>query len=314
MVADRNHDSRAASEPRARLRAIALLPSAATLSNAASGVLAILCGLLSIATADADLQFALKHPILSNFFSSYIVVGCYLIGLAMVFDVLDGRLARMTRRTSEFGAQLDSLADMISFGVAPGVLALTLLLQLRVGSLEWRLDLLCVLVFVCCAAIRLARFNVESVASENASKSFSGLPTPAAAGAVVTFLLLYWDLAHHEETQYAGELAIAFRFAIGPLIFAIGLLMVARVEFVHVVNALVSREHPPRALAWLLAIAAIGWIKPQLMLAVLAFGYVVGGLVVHWRRQRPGRDDADQATAARPNGAVHEPAGSTRND
>ena len=148
-----------------REKVFAVLPTMLTLGNAACGFGAI--------------TFAAKwsggDPALSLFIAS-----C-LIFLSMVFDALDGSAARLTKQTSEFGAQLDSLCDAISFGAAPAFLMLQFsqsrdLLHLR---LLWWIAAL----YVACAVLRLARFNVETD-EDDAHDSFSGLPSPAAAGTV----------------------------------------------------------------------------------------------------------------------------------
>src|SRR4029077_9188432 len=115
---------------------------------------------------------------------------------AMILDMLDGRAARMLGADSRFGAQLDSLADLVSFGVAPGIIMYMWTLQ-RMGNAGW----IAALIFCACAAIRLARFNVESVRDEGsppANPYFTGLPTPAEAG----LLLLPMRLSF----QRGGEL------------------------------------------------------------------------------------------------------------
>ncbi len=107
---------------------------------------------------------------------------------AMVFDMLDGRAARFLGADTPFGAQLDSLADLVSFGVAPGVLIYMWCLE-RMGNAGW----IAALIFCVCSAIRLARFNVQSVRDEGATSHnpyFTGLPTPAAAGLVLLPMLL----------------------------------------------------------------------------------------------------------------------------
>ncbi|MEI9990366.1 MAG: CDP-diacylglycerol--serine O-phosphatidyltransferase [Rhizomicrobium sp.] len=107
---------------------------------------------------------------------------------AMVFDMLDGRAARFLGADTRFGAQLDSLADLVSFGVAPGVLIYMWSLE-RMGNAGW----IAALIFCVCSAIRLARFNVQSVRDEGATSHnpyFTGLPTPAAAGLVMLPMLL----------------------------------------------------------------------------------------------------------------------------
>ena len=106
----------------------------------------------------------------------------------MILDMLDGRAARMLGADSRFGAQLDSLADLVSFGVAPGIIMYMWSLK-TMGNAGW----IAALIFCACGAIRLARFNVESVRDEGATKGnpyFTGLPTPAAACMMLLPLLI----------------------------------------------------------------------------------------------------------------------------
>ena len=113
------------------------------------------------------------------------------IVFAMVFDMLDGRAARFLGADTRFGAQLDSLADLVSFGVAPGVLVYMWSLA-RMGNAGW----IAALIFCVCSAIRLARFNVQSVRDEGATSHnpyFTGLPTPAAAGLLMLPMLLSFE-------------------------------------------------------------------------------------------------------------------------
>lgn len=110
---------------------------------------------------------------------------------AMLFDMLDGRAARWLGADSRFGVQLDSLADLVSFGVAPAVLIYTWSLS-EMGAVGW----VAALIFCVCSAIRLARFNVETARDEGATQSypyFVGLPTPAAAGIMLLPLLLSFE-------------------------------------------------------------------------------------------------------------------------
>ena len=110
---------------------------------------------------------------------------------AMVFDMLDGRAARWLGADSRFGVQLDSLADLVSFGLAPAVVIYTWSLA-QMGAAGW----IAALIFCACSAIRLARFNVETARDEGATQSypyFVGLPTPAAAGIMLLPLLLSFE-------------------------------------------------------------------------------------------------------------------------
>jgi len=151
---------------------------------------------------------------------------------AMIFDMLDGRAARLFGADSRFGAQLDSLADLVSFGVAPGVIMYTWSLS-RMGTAGW----VAALIFCACSAIRLARFNVQSVRDEGASKSnpyFTGLPTPAAACMMLLPMLIsfQWDGALVREPWVAGTM-IAITSA----------LMVSRLPTPSVKHMRLSREH-----------------------------------------------------------------------
>lgn len=278
--------------PRRRLIGISLLPAAATLGNLICGFLAIFCCLLSVRAEYADffaVQPRVFHPRLEQLFPTHIAAGAYLIVLAMVFDALDGRLARMTRRTSEFGAQLDSLSDIVSFGVAPVVLFITLLLRPAAGGdvnvpdvsrLQFRLGMLATVVYLSGAAIRLARYNAENIRTEAAQKAFCGLPSPGAAAAVVALLALHEHLRYTGFTLWGVNWPCVSRWVIAATAFSVGLLMVSRIDYVHVFNVYVRRKHPPTHLVWLVVIVGLGWYSFELLLVVLALAYVISGLVL----------------------------------
>jgi CDP-diacylglycerol--serine O-phosphatidyltransferase len=282
-------------EPKRPLISVALLPSAATLGNLICGVMAIVCCLLAMRAAyfDGGPQTSNQH--LLAWFPTYIAVGAYLIVLAMIFDALDGRLARIARHTTEFGAQLDSIADVVSFGAAPALLALALVLPLAVPNtgeptvhrLEWRIALIGALVYVSCAAIRLARYNAENIEEEAAQRQFRGLPTPGAAAGLVALLVLHEDLVFEELSWFGIDWATGVRWSIGPAAFLLGILMVSRLDYVHVFNEYVRREHPPIHLVWLVLLVAIGFWSPQILIAVLATAYVLSGIVLRLTRRRP---------------------------
>jgi CDP-diacylglycerol--serine O-phosphatidyltransferase len=276
-------------EPKRPLLSVSLLPSAATLGNLICGILAILCCLLAMRSAYFDVGAKVTNPHVLAWFPTYIAIGAYLVVLAMVFDALDGRLARIARHTTEFGAQLDSIADVVSFGAAPALLFLTLLLPMAVPhegdpivhKLEWRIALISSLVYVSCAAIRLARFNAENIEGESAQKRFRGLPVPGAAAGLVALLVLHEDLVFEEAFWFGINWAAGVRWLIGPVVFLLGILMVSRLNYVHVFNEYVRREHPPIHLVWLVLLVGIGIFSPQIMLAVVATCYVLSG-VVQW--------------------------------
>lgn len=291
---------------RAPLRAIALLPAAATLGNFLCGVFALVCCLLSIrANYLHGAAETVSNPRWAELIPTYLSAGGYLIMLAMICDALDGRLARLTRRTGEFGAQFDSIADVVSFGVAPVALYLTLLLRLAVPStgaalvspLEWRIGLLCALVYASCSAIRLARYNAENVQGEAAQKRFTGMPVPGAAAAFVSLLILHEDLAHGGIALGGWNWPVWLRWGLAPLTFLLGMLMVSRIEHIHIFNQYVRREQPLTHLVWLVIIIALGWWWPAVLLVTLSMLYVVSGVALNVMRrgQRPSAAAASES-------------------
>ena len=183
---------------------------------------------------------------------TYLAIAAYLLVAAMFFDGLDGRLARLTRKTSEFGGQLDSLSDIVSFGIAPAVLVLCVahpedVRALAVGPrIYWRVEWVMAATYACCAALRLARFNVENTADESAHMGFRGLPSPGAAAALVGMVILHEDLLKDLKPAW-GFWFVAM--ALPPFAMILGLFMVSRFRYVHLVNALL-RGPPARFDRW----------------------------------------------------------------
>ena len=179
------------------------------------------------------------------------VAGWFIIG-AMLFDGLDGRLARWTRSASDFGGELDSLCDAISFGVAPGFLLLKLSEPdaFPVEAL-WAIAVF----YVMCVALRLARFNTQNSPDEEAHQRFSGLPSPAAAGVIAGVALVRHQL--RTPSSFLGQV-IAFLevnpgqvervvAVVMPVVAVVlGILMVSRLPYPHAGSALFSRRVPWR--------------------------------------------------------------------
>ena len=167
-------------------------PSLITLLNG-------ICGFAAIVFASKGVE----HMSVRQINLSYFAWSGYMIFFAMIADMLDGRVARISKTTSSFGGQLDSLCDAISFGVAPAFLMLKVLdhkLDETVGpeftfeGFVYRFVWLAAAAYMACATIRLARFNVENEEDETAHMSFVGLPTPAAAGVLASLIVFYQDL------------------------------------------------------------------------------------------------------------------------
>ena len=249
---------------RHRVNYITLLPSLVTILNGVFGFAAI------VLASKANQPGA-------DTMSCY-AVGGYMVLLAMVADMLDGRLARMSQSTSSFGGQLDSLCDLISFGVAPAFLMLRLLeseFQLREvfwGNMFHRFIWLAALGYLSCAAIRLARFNVENDENEMAHMSFAGLPSPAAAGLIVSLVIF------HQE-QYPNLSLIVYALPLVAL--GAGILMVSRVPYPHIVNVYLRGKKPFGYLIRVLLF--LGLVVWNIQIAmVLIFGYFAIGSFARW--------------------------------
>lgn len=268
------------------LQATAVLPSMATVCNG-------LCGFAAVHFATKLGLGEIDHPdAMPN-----LMKACGLVFLAMVFDLLDGRLARMTRRTSDFGAQLDSLCDMISFGLVPAVLALHAIIAIFrepalgpqnviIERLVWSF----MAVYVACAALRLARFNVENLPDESAHMSFRGLPSPGAAAAIASLVLLYAWLKHEGVPLVQWQWIALAAFVSFMTLFS-GLLMVSRFRYPHLVNQFIRGKRPFAYLVKLVFLLGAALVAAVLMLeptmAVLTIAYVFSGpFVALWRLWR----------------------------
>jgi len=240
-------------------RGVYLLPSMLTVSN-------LLCGYASIVySTRGDFDTA-----------------AVLIGVAMVVDTLDGFIARLTNSQSAFGAELDSLADVVSFGVAPAILAFTWGLW-PLGRFGWAAGFL----YVTAAAMRLARFNIQGMAATD-KRYFAGLPSPAAASVTAATVFLYpWGI---QDPRIAG-LAL-------PMLLVPGFLMVSTIRFRSVkAMALAWRRSPVLLLIGAVVIAAIA-SHPRIALVVMSYSYVLAALImfVYGRVRRRPAPPADRAT------------------
>jgi CDP-diacylglycerol--serine O-phosphatidyltransferase len=209
---------------RRKLKTIQVLPTLITAGNLVCGVLAI-SYLLDAAALPTDESEALM------------VRASWLLFMGMFLDTLDGRIARMTGTTSDFGAQLDSLADVVTFGVAPAVLGKHLLTG-TFPLISTQLIFCFCLVYVLGAALRLARYNVESERMSRSSdvphvtRVFRGLPSPAAAGVLASLVLLRHELFN----LGASEWAVVLEWVVLAVVPLLGLLMISRMPYAHLVN------------------------------------------------------------------------------
>ena len=239
--------------PRRRRRGIYLLPSIFTVGN-------LLCGYYAIWTT-----FKGTMPDFDN--------AAKAIGLAIVFDILDGRIARATHTSSELGKQFDSLADVISFGIAPALLAFAwgvrgLLLTSEPQGLQvYRLGWLVGFTFLLCCAWRLARFNIQGMAPER-SRYFVGLPTPAAAGMIAAMV---HAVKYPLDTWWISLLWLG-------LVFTLAVLMASSVRYMGFKEIQWQKRHSSLAFILIgLLIAAVVLYSEEVLLAIAAL-YVLSGV------------------------------------
>jgi len=249
--------------PRRFRRGVYLLPSMFTMGN-------MFCGYACVVYSMRG-DFAMAAP---------------LIGVAIVLDMLDGRVARMTGATSEFGLEFDSLADVISFGIAPAVLAFSWGLQ-PLGRIGWAASFL----FVAAAAVRLARFNIQTGTVDK--RFFVGLPSPAAAAVPAATVFAY---------PY-GFKSPVHSLAVLAMVIVPALLMVSTIRFrsFKTFDLGVRRSY---AVLILVALALVVLTaQPDIFLVVLAYTYLVSGLVAWgWSRirRRPVVQEQTTETVAAP--------------
>ena len=190
--------------------------------------------------------------------------GAIAILIAMVFDGLDGRIARMTNSCSDFGAEYDSLADMISFGLAPAILIFQWALM-DFGKLGW----LVAFIYTVAAALRLARFNTQVGVADK--RYFQGLPSPAAAALLAG---LIWVV---ESNQI--DLAITPIFALVLTVFA-GLMMVSNTRFSSFKELNLKDKVPFVTLLVVVLIFVVITIKPAMILFLIFLTYAISGPVI----------------------------------
>jgi CDP-diacylglycerol---serine O-phosphatidyltransferase len=183
--------------------------------------------------------------------------------IAIIFDALDGRIARMTRSTSDFGMEYDSLADVISFGMAPGLLIYLWMLK-PYGRIGW----LAVFLFIICGALRLARFNVH--VSEEKNNHFIGLPIPAAAGMIASYVIF----CNH----------IAFTSHINPMIvvlfvYILSFLMVSNLKYKSFKSFELRKKRPFSIIVFTILFLWVVVTIPEVMMFLMGCIYTLSGPV-----------------------------------
>lgn len=231
---------------------------------------------------------------LNIFFGFYAVIAsingqfvqaAYAIYIAAVFDLLDGKIARATNTTSRFGVEYDSLADLVSFGLAPGLMMYLWALK-PMGRIGW----LAAFLFMVCGALRLARFNTQ--VGTVSSKYFVGLPIPAAAGMTAATLLVWHRLGLAVEHQ---------RLLMLIMLYALAFLMVSSIKYSSFKKAELFRSMNFNVLVAAILVIIFIAAQPSITLFSIGLLYVASGpLMTVWRLKRPKTADSEPHEANKP--------------
>jgi CDP-diacylglycerol--serine O-phosphatidyltransferase len=229
----------------AKIRTVAVLPTLFTLGNLVCGFFAIVVAarVESPTSAEIPTATAIRASSPVKMIQAFdkaepvhnMMLSGWLIFLAMIFDALDGHVARLSGTSSDFGAELDSLCDVVTFGVAPAFLLVKMCPSFTYLHSEavWVIAAS----YCACAALRLARFNAE-LPDDDAHLHFSGLPSPAAAAAIAGFAIIFYTLRLEDNTtlRYAARIDTVLQTVLPFFAVLVALLMVSRIPYPHVVN------------------------------------------------------------------------------
>ncbi|MCC7083644.1 MAG: CDP-diacylglycerol--serine O-phosphatidyltransferase [Pirellulales bacterium] len=283
-----------------KIRTVAVLPTLFTLANLFCGFFAIVVasrvgseGLRQGYTAK-DIQIEQPADIYHAFDPAdpthNLMLSGWLIFLAMIFDALDGHVARLAKSTSDFGAQLDSLCDLVTFGVAPAFLMVKMCPDFThlLREPTW----IIAASFAGCAAIRLARFNVE-IENDDDHFSFVGLPSPAAAGSIAGFAILFYTLRREGNPlppDLIKQVDWYMQWVLPAFTLVLGALMVSRIPYPHVVNQLLrghrSMGHVVAVLFSLVVIMTIRGYSVPIICGLFVLGPPIRYAWQRWRNRQ----------------------------
>jgi CDP-diacylglycerol--serine O-phosphatidyltransferase len=258
---------------------IYFLPNLMTAGNLFCGFMAVVnCMHARLAESSLTGEYLGNSPGEHYRYAVWFILG------AAAFDTLDGRLARMGGRESLFGAEFDSLADVVSFGFAPALLMMFFILSPTQGIMWFRsVGWFVGFVFLLCAAMRLARFNVITNpllhrGKRESSRDFVGLPVPAAAATVAALVLFLLKLAEADKTLKSGALALPF------LMLLIAVLMVSPVRYPSGKHVDLQTKTRLRNFVLFLGVAGLVVFYKEIGMLCVCLAYIFFGLFRHWRR------------------------------
>jgi len=257
-------------------KSLYLIPAVFTAANAGAGFISVLASIRGF-------NVYYENPELAAYYFNYSGIA---IGFALLFDMLDGRVARMTKTTTEIGVQFDSLADVLTFGIAPTALmyAWAIAPTFPEGTPFHALGVFLLFMYMMCGVFRLARFNLQAmrprVIQEGTpkvdKKNFVGLPIPPAAGLLAAIV----HFAPAPLTVYGGSRAQLYSFSMMGLFALLGILMVSTIRYTSFKSVGMGK----RNFYVILLIAAIGmsiWLYSNYMLLILSGLYVSHGIIWH---------------------------------
>lgn len=275
-----------------------LIPSAFTAANIGMGFFSVMESLrgFQLLGGTPNLDAATAH------FDNAAIA----IGFALLFDMLDGRIARLTKTTTEIGIQLDSIADVVTFGIAPAVLAYvwgygaTLIEGTKLHRFAWFLSFM----YLICGAFRLARFNVQAsrprILAEGTpkvdKKSFVGLPIPVAGGLIAALV----HFAPSPLIYYGPEKAQLYSGLLMTLVGFLSVMMVSTWRFSSF-KTVGMRVRSMRIIILVLSVGMLIFLFSQYVLLAIVIGYILHGLLsrIFWRR---GEAKAEAKLEAKPVG------------
>lgn len=280
-------------ERRGLRKGVYLIPSAFTAANIGMGFYAIMAAVRAFQLVGNGTESDLLQA------AAYLDNAAKAIGWALLFDMLDGRIARMTKTTTEIGVQLDSMADIVTFGLAPAVLAYvwgygaTLQEGSSLHSLAWFLSFM----YLMCGGFRLARFNVQAsrprILAEGLvktdKKNFVGLPIPVAGGLIAAII----HFAPIPLVHYGPDRAQIYSILLMALVGALSVLMVSTLRFSSFKTVGAPRSRSMRTVILAVAVGMLIFLYSRYVLLALVIGYILNGLVsrvigLFRRRTEPG--------------------------
>lgn len=236
------------------------IPNSLTLCNS-------LCGFTAILLTIQIYKYSPQDKI-----AMWLAWSAWMILFAMIFDALDGFAARILNAASMHGLQMDSLSDMVTFGVAPATLVFVISQNNAIFKGQTYVIWLFACIYMGCAALRLATYNVHAILEKKSGDKFSGLPSPGAAAAICSIVLYI-----AQKKAFSSDLILLLPF----YAMVLGGLMVSKVPYLHFGKWILTvKRNKRRMIALLLMVLSVAIFPAEAFLLIIN-GYVISGLVIH---------------------------------